>query len=133
MPYQIVWSEEHQAFAITGLISKAEMPEFKLSLEKELRAQNAAPRNWYQPLMLFLATLHTNNPKFIECIKLWREVSQTGLKEAKDYMEAVRDGREPPPYGDEYPDISPTTMEWVISRMRAWQWHDHVKELAGET
>ena len=106
MPYQIVWSEEHQAFAVTGLISKGEMAEFKLALDTELRAQHAGPANWHAPLLALISTLKTNNPKLIHAIKLWRAASRDGLKEAKDLIEDVRDGRAMPPNGNEFPDVS---------------------------
>ena len=117
MPYQIVWSEEHQAFAVTGLISKGEMAAFKLSLDTELRAQHSGPANWHAPLLSLIATLKTNNPKLIYAIKLWRAASRDGLKKAKDFIEGVRGGS-PPPDGNEFPDVSQSIIEEIEAVLR---------------
>lgn len=122
MTHAMFWDDETNDLVIVGRIPLNQIDEFFAETYEVCRARPRIVANWHNCLMMFLNTMITpkpdEDPKVVYTIKLWRLISGSGLREAKNYIESVVAKRAEPPRGDEYGDLDGNILQQFMDILR---------------
>jgi hypothetical protein len=121
MPYSIIWDKEKAGLLVLGLVGIDEMGQFKIDVDHAIHEHRGAA-NWHAPLMGMIDTIINERPDKlglkINAVKLWRMVSNTSLKESKEYIEGIVEGQIEPPVGNEFLDINENEAQYFLTQLQ---------------